>query len=356
MVGEVDRGRDAFDRRAWGRAYDHLVAAAEHGPLDVEDLERLACAAYVTGRNDESSEVWAKAHQESAQVGDIARATRSAFWLAFSLLNDGQVARGGGWIDRAQRLLDERGLECVEQGYLRYASALRAIFSGDGEAAYGLFHEAAGIGERFRDPELTTLARIGEGRCLIYGNEIDSGIALLDEAMVSLGENEVSVIAAGDSYCTAIEGCRELFDVGRTAEWTAALSHWCDTQPDLVLYRGQCLIHRAEILMLAGTWDEAIEQVNRAYDRLVDPPGQQALGAASCLRGDIHRLRGELADAERAYLEAGALGCDPQPGLALLRCAQGQLSAGDSAIRRALAEAEGPLARARLLGPFVEIT
>ena len=351
----VDRGRDAFNRQAWRRAYEDLAGADRDEPLEIDDLERLASAAYLVGRNDESSDVWARAHQECARIGEVARAARCAFWLAFALLNNGELARGGGWIDRAQRLLDDRKLDCVEQGYLRYASALRSVFSADVGAALEGFSQAAGMGERFLDPELTTLARIGQGRCLIYVGRIHEGIALLDEAMVAVGAQEISPIAVGDAYCTVIEGCHELFDIRRAHEWTAALSRWCDSQPDLVLYRGQCLVHRAEIMKLRGAWSDALEELTRAIERLADPTGPRVLGTGSYLRGELHLLRGELADAEEAFRAANTLGHDPQPGLALLRLAQGRVEAADATIRRVLHEANDPITRARLLGPYVEI-
>ena len=317
----IDRGRDAFDRRAWGLAYEQLSAAASDEPLEVEDLERLAAAAYLLGHHEESSDVWAVAHQECARLGDVARAARAAFWLAFMLLNNGEQARGGGWVDRAQRLLDDRRLDCVEQGYLRYAAALRCVLAGDVEPALAGFRQAVGMGRRFQDPELTALARIGEGRCLIMVGAVGEGVALLDEAMVAVEAREISAIATGDAYCTVIAGCRELFDVRRAQEWTAALSHWCDEQPELVLYRGECLIHRAEIMQLQGAWADALDEIQRVFGRLAAPTPGPALGAASYLRGELHRLRGELAEAEGAYRTANELGCDPQPGLALLRLA-----------------------------------
>jgi DNA-binding CsgD family transcriptional regulator len=356
LMGDgVDRGRDAFDRHAWRGAYEHLSAAARDEPLEAGDLERLASAAYLAGHGEESSGVWAQAHKECARIGEVARAARCAFWLAFRLLNNGDLARGGGWVDRAQRLLDDRKLDCVEQGYLRYAASLRAVFAGDAAAALAGFGEAVAIGERYRDPELITLARIGQGRCLIYLGEIDSGVALLDEAMVAVGASEVSPIAMGDAYCTVIEGCHELFDFRRAKEWTAALSLWCETQPELVLYRGECLVHRAQIMHLHGTWSDAQEELELALGRLADPMSQRILGAASYLRGELHRLRGEFAEAERSYRVAHEAGREPQPGLALLRLAQGQTDVADATIRRALGEAEDPIARAWMLGPFVEI-
>lgn len=355
MSQGVDRGRDAFNRQAWRRAYEDLAEADRGEPLEIDDLARLASAAYLVGHCDVSSDVWVRAHQECARIGEVARAARCAFWLAFALLNNGELARGGGWVDRAQRLLDDRKLDCVEQGYLRYAAALRSVFSGDVSSALEGFTSAAGMGERFLDPELTTLARIGQGRCLIYTGEIDQGVALLDEAMVAVGAQEISPMAVGDAYCTVIEGCHELFDIGRTHEWTTAFIRWCDAQPDLVVYRGQCLVHRAEIMKLRGAWTEALDDLIRVIERLADPTGPRVLGAGSYLRGELHLLRGELVDAEAAFRAANTLGRDPHPGLALLRLAQGRADTADAAIRRALDEAEDPMTRARLLGPYVEI-
>ena len=323
-------------------------------PLEPGELERLAAAAYLGGRCEEGYESWAAAHNAHTARGDVARAARCAFWIAFGLLNGGELARGGGWVDRAQRLLDDAGLDCVEHGHLRYAGGLKAIFSGDGETAHTGFTTAVQIGNRFGDIEITTLARIGVGRCLIYMGEVAAGVALLDEAMVSVGAEEVSPIAVGDAYCTVIEGCHELFDVRRTHEWTSALSRWCDSQPDLVMYRGHCLMHRAEVMQFRGEWSDALDEIKRAADRLADA-GQRLLGAAGYLRADLHRLRGEFGAAENAYREANEHGRNPQPGLALLRLAQGNTDAAVASIRRVFDEADGPIERIGILGPFVEI-
>lgn len=352
----IGRAREAFNRQAWRRAYDELSAAAVVEPLEVDDLERLASAAYLAGLSDASRSAWISAHERCAHVGDVARAVRCAFWLAFALLNAGDLARGGGWVDRAQRLLDDRRIDCVERGYLRYAAALRAAFSGDVRTGHEAFHAAAEIGVLFHDPELAALARIGEGRCLIWLDRVDEGVALLDEGMVAIEANDVSAIAIGDAYCTAIEGCTELFDVRRAHTWTAALSRWVDSQPELMLYRGQCLIHRAELLYFRGDWDAAAAQIEEAYRRLADPVGQQSRGAAAYLKGNLHRLRGQDRAAEAEFQLASELGRDPQPGLALLRLATGKVEAAAAAIRRAYREAGDPMSRARLAGGYVEIT
>lgn len=356
MGDRIGRARDAFNHQAWRQAYDELSAAAVTEPLEVDDLERLASAAYLAGLSDESRSAWISAHETCAHVGDVARAARCAFWLAFALLNAGDLSRGGGWVDRAQRLLDDRKIDCVERGYLRYAAAMRATFSGDVPTGYEAFHAAAEIGVLFHDPELAALARIGEGRCLIYLDRVDEGVALLDEGMVAIEANDVSAIAIGDAYCTAIEGCTELFDVRRAHTWTAALSRWVDGQPELMLYRGQCLIHRAEMLYLRGDWDAAADQIEQAYRRLADPVGHPALGAAAYLKGDLHRLRGQDRAAEADFQLASELGRDPQPGLALLRLATGKVEAAAASIRRAYHEAGDPISRARLAGGYIEIT
>lgn len=353
VADAIARGRDAFERRAWADAFAQLSAA--EGDLELEDLEKLAAAAYLAGRVDESVDAWTRAYHEYIDACDVAHAARSAFWLAFILLNRGELARGGGWVHRAQRLLDDGRRDCVEQGYLRYCTSLRSVFEGDVEAAHSGFARAAEIGDRFGATELVALCRVGEGRCLIYLGDIARGMALLDEAMVAITAQEVSPAVVGDLYCTAIEGCQEVFDVRRAQEWTAALSRWCDSQPELMLYRGQCLVHRAELMLLGGAWADAVVEAQRACDRLARPTSARALGAAHYVRAELHRLRGEFAEAEEAYRQANQWGRQPQPGLAQLRLAQGRAEEAHHTLRRGLGEAEDSLTRSRLLAPYVEI-
>ena len=348
-----DQGRAAFEREAWADAYAYL-AEADIEMLELDDLECLSVAAYLTGRSNESIRSWERAHHGWAARGDIRRAARASFWLVFELLNQYDLAIGSGWIDRTQRLLEHEG-DCVEVGYLRYASGLLTIFQGDPEAAEALFGEALATGERFRDTELVTLARIGRGRCLVYLGRVAEGIALLDEAMVAVGAREVSPVAVGDAYCTVIEGCEELFDIHRVRAWTDAFYAWCEAQPQLVMYRGSCFVHRAELLALSGRWHEAFDEIDSALNRISNPRDAAALGAAFYLRGELHRLRGSWDEASGAYRQANELGREPQPGLALLRVAQGRTAAAVAAIRRVLDESQDPLSRSRVLGAFVEI-
>ena len=68
--------------------------------------------------------------------------------------------------------------------------------------------------------------------------------------MVAITSGEVAPMMIGDVYCSMIEACHEMVDMRRAQEWTVALPAWCADQPDMVPYRGQCLVHRAELLTL----------------------------------------------------------------------------------------------------------
>jgi DNA-binding CsgD family transcriptional regulator len=349
--GVLGRGRESFHRRDWADAYADLSAADRQSSLEPDDLERLATAAHLAGQDGPSAAVWERAHHEYLRRGDAPGAARCGFWLALGLLLGGESARGGGWLARSRRLLDDGGHDCVERGYLL---ELQNFAEPDAATAYDTSTLAAGIGDRFGDRDLRAFARLGQGQALIRRGMLAEAASLLDEVMVSVTAGEVSPIIAGLVYCAVIELCQQTFDLPRAREWTTALTGWCGTQSQLVPYRGQCLVHRSEIMQLNGAWPDAAEAARQAYDRLRDAAGPAA-GAACYQRGELHRLRGEFAAADEAYRQASRHGREPQPGVALLRLAQGRVEVAAAAIRRALDEAADPLARSALLPAYVEI-
>ena len=364
MTDPLGRGRRAFAEEAWADARDLLAAAdaagtwdavGVPGALEPDDVERLAAATYLTGDQTGAVDLWNRAHRTWLDRGEVRRAVRCVFWLAFTLLNAGELSRGGGWTDRAQRLLEDHGAGGPEHGYLRYCRALRTVFEGDAASAHHDFAEAVAIGSRHGDRELVALAQVGLGWSLLAEGDIADAVVLFDESMVAVTNREVSPIVIGDLCCTVITGCQQVLDVRRAEEWTSELSAWCASQPQLVLYRGNCLIHRAELMLLHGAWADAVDEAEQACSRLAHPTPQPTLGAARYLQGELHRLRGDHEAADAAYREANEWGHQPQPGLALVRLAQGRTDVAAAMIRRVLGEADTTPGRAPLLAPYVEI-
>jgi len=351
-IKTLARARKSFEQRAWADAYRLFEAADREAPLEPEDLERLATVAYLMGREDESEAVWDRAHRTFLERGDPEGAARSAFRLAVELQLRGAVAPASGWFARAQHILDEAGIECVVCGYLLIPSAIQRIVQGDAAAGNDLFNQAAEIARRYGDRNLACKADQGRGRALIRLGRVREGVALLDEAMVAAMAGDVSPMIAGDAYCTVLEACQEIFDLRRAYEWTMSLARWCAAQPDLVRYRGECLLYRAEVLQLRGKWDEAVRDAHDACELLISRP---AAGAAFYRLGEIHRLRGEFEKAEAAYMQANERGRKPQPGLSLLRLAQGEIDAAAASIRSVLLDTRTQAARARMLAAAVDI-
>jgi DNA-binding CsgD family transcriptional regulator len=352
-VDALTRGREAYDRRAWREAFDHLSAADQTMPLAAEDVERLATSAILIGRDD-GPDLWARAHQEFLNRGDAQRAARCAFWVAFLLMTAGKSARGSGWISRGRRLLEDEQEPSAVHGLLLIPLALQYSIEGNPQSAYGAFAEAGEIADRHHDRDLSALARHGLGRALIHLGKVAEGVTLLDESMVAVTADEVSPIIVGGVYCSVIAACREIFDLRRAQEWTTALNEWCATQPDAVQYRGYCCVHRAEMMRLHGAWLDAIHEAQQVSERLSSPQQHPATGEALYQQAEVHRLRGDLVKAEEEYRQASQLGRKPYPGLSQLRLAQGQVDAAAAAIRLTLEETSG-LRRARILPAFVEI-
>ena len=348
------QGRQAVADRSWRAAYDLLTKADAETSLELHDVEALAATCFLLAIEDASIELWARAYHGHLDSGDYARAARCAFWAAFQLFQTNEPARGGGWLGRAQSALELCSQDCVERGYVLTPVAIQQVHQGNPEAALPMFDEALAKGEKFADPTLLVLARLGQAHAHILQGDYEKGLRLLDEVMVSVTSGEVAPTVSGLAYCATITQCQEVFDVRRAQEWTRVLSHWCESQPDLVPFRGQCLVHRAELMHLKGDWSDAMREVQLARDRLNDPPDQPAIGLAHYEQGELHRIRGEFTQAEQAYQRAHQVGHDPQPGLSLLWLQQGRHGVARSTIRRAVDACTVRNLRARLLTAYVE--
>jgi ATP/maltotriose-dependent transcriptional regulator MalT len=346
----VGLGREAFARRSWRQAFELLQQA---GPQEIDDLERLAVAAYLVGHDDDSVRAWEQAHLACLTEGDLDRAARETFWLALTLALRGETARSDGWRARGERLIEEAGPSCTARGYLRLAEFLDALTGGDAAGAHQCATDMVDVARECGDRDLLALGLLATGQSMLAGGEITRGIKLLDEAMVSVTTGEVSPIPAGIIYCAVIEACVDCFDLRRAAEWTQALHEWCAAEPDLVPYRGQCLVHRSQVLQARGEWSAALGEVEQAAARLAEP-FHPALGVAHYQAAELHRPRGEFAAASEAYRGAAELGRDPAPGLALLRMAEGDAEAAGVTIRRMMSEGD-PRYRPAVLAAAVEV-
>jgi DNA-binding NarL/FixJ family response regulator len=351
---ELERARSCCQRRKWADAYEAFLLAEQVARLEAEDLEKLAISAYLIGRDDEYLAALERLYHLRFDAGERRLAVRCAFWIGLRLLFRGEAGRASGWLVRAERLLKPSERDCAEWGYLLLPVAEQRLASGDAEAAHDAAITAAEIGESCREPDLTACARHLQAKVLIRQGKVARGIDLLDEVMVSVAAGELSPIMAGLLYCSVVDLYEEVYALERAREWTSALSRWCEEQPQMVAFTGICEVHRAEIMQRHGAWRDAIEQAGRAGERSKGV-NRQAAAAAFYQQAEMHRLRGEFAAAETGFRRASRLGMEPQPGLALLRLAQGRLDLAVAGISRSMTAVIEPLPRTRLLPAYVEI-
>ena len=351
----LERGRQAYLTSSWREAYESLSRADQVAPLAGEDLELLATSVYMLGREDEWMQLLERACESYSDAGMLLPAARCAFWIGTHLATRGEMGPATGWLGRAQRLVERDGSECVEQGYLLLPVAFQHEAMGDYEGAAATAAAAMEAGERFGDADLFALAVHVQGDMLVRDGRVREGLGLLDEAMVAVTAGRASPIVTGIVYCGVILACEQVYEVRRAHEWTAALTEWCEQQPDLLAFTGRCLVHRAQLMQLRGAWPGALEEAQRAGRRFEETMNRGAAAKACYLRGEVHRLRGEIAQADDAYREASEHGFEPQPGWALLQLARGNAAAAASAIRRVLGETTERLRRAGLLPAYIAI-
>ena len=356
VAADLERGRAAYARRAWDEAYAALSRADERAPLAVADLEKLAWAGTLIGRDDVYVRLLERVYQAWLDEGEELRAARAAFWIALRLFTLAEPGRATGWIGRAQRLVE--GKDCAEAGYLLLPVIRRHDLAGEYEQMAALARRVLEIGDRFREPDLSAFGRTLAGKSAVRQGQVDEGLALFDEAMLSATTGELSPIITGLIYCAVIASCHNVYALERAREWTRTLEAWLAAQSSMVPFTGTCAVHRVEILQLGGAWTEAIEAARTTAERLAGAErGEpaEAAGEACYQQAEIHRLRGEHAAAEAAYRTAIQHGREAQPGLALLRLAQGRGADAASAIRRVVAATADRLSRVRYLPATVDI-
>jgi DNA-binding CsgD family transcriptional regulator len=354
MADALTLGRQFVAERRWADAYRELGSANDERPLALEDLEHFANAAYMCAAYDDCDAAWTRAHQEWLQQGDIPRAAHAAFSFASGLVFRDEFAPAMGWIARGRTIL-ESGPDCSERAWLLILTGLPMMFMGDPASAHPMFVEAIAVADRFDDIDIRSLARLACGQSLVMQRQPREGLAMLDEVMVAATAGELSPLVTGISYCAVIDTCQRIFDLRRAREWTAALTRWCASQPQDVPFRGNCLIHRCEVMQIQGEWGDALDAALLACKALTEPIVRPMVGSAYYQLGEIHRRRGAFVEAEDAYTRASDAGRQPQPGHALLRLAQGRIDAAQASIRRVLDETADPGERSKIIPAYVEI-
>lgn len=343
----VEDAKEALGRRAWPEAFEAFAAAAAEAPLEPEDDENLARAAWWTGRSNESIEARERAYAAYVGRGDKARAAFAALTLrrAYNAKLQSSVAQG--WLTRAETLL-EREAESLAHGYLAIAHGQLAWGRGELELGLSEVERAIEIAGRFDDRDLPAWAEMYKGMILVDMGRVDEGWLLMESVSAAAVGGELGGYTTGGIFCNTISLCRDLADYGRASEWAEAAKRWCERQA-ITGFPGVCRVHRAEVMRLVGAWAEAEREVRRACDELLEFSPVHA-GAAFHELGEVRLRMGDFAGAEEAFAQAHEMGEDPQPGRALLLLAEGKVDSAGASIRRSLDDLTWErLARGRLL-------
>lgn len=351
----IEAARSAYRSNAWSDATDLFLQADTEIALEDQDLEDLVWAAGIAARDSEMLAALERLYAVYEARDDHENCARTAFWCGLRNMMIGQVGLGSGWLQRAGRHAEETTHDCVQRGYLILPQVFMHRAKGAYEAAVAAADEALVFGATAGDDDLVALAGSLKGGILFRLGRVDEGYGPIDEAMLLANAERLSPLVCGVVYCEIVASCCRVQEMVRASEWTAILDAWCRRNPQAKAFHGVCQVHRAEVLQLTGDWGEAYAEAERAGEGLKGTTEQTALATAAYRRGEILRLRGAFDAAEVEYRRASEIAVDPQPGLALLRLAQGKTEEAAAMIRRALETAHDMPRRAALLPAGIEI-
>jgi class 3 adenylate cyclase len=348
-----EAGRKALERHAWGEALDLLKQAEAAGELDAEGLENLADAAWWMAQPADAIAARERAFSAYVAAGNTRRAAGVALRLTQLNANKLAFAAAQAWFSRAQQLVED-DQDSVEFGYMLFTGFLLGPATPDLAETIALGQRIADIGKRHNDRELQAMASIAQGSALIAHGDIAAGFAYFDAATVAAVAGELDIWSTGWVYCTTIGTCRELADYRRASEWTEATTRWCERQ-SITGFPGICRVYRAEIVALRGAWAQAEQEARRACEELQRYDLGMSAGLAFYDIGEIRMRMGDLPAAKEAFRRAHEMGMVPEPGMSLLRLAEGDAANAGSSLHRALANETVKFTRARLLPAEIEV-
>lgn len=349
----ISSARAAFVRKDWDAARRRLLAARSSTELETPELEVLAESGWWLGIVPESLAHSEDVYRRLSGTGDHSAAAMKAIELSLQWATRGDIVVASGWMNRARRWL-QQNQETAEYGYLLYLECSQSM---DLEEDPGPASEAAEVldhlAELLDNPTLACFARVLNGLALVRGGQTEPGFKELDEAMLSVLAGDMSPVWAGDIYCTVVHLCHILGDFSRMRAWNSALDRWTAGLSATFIYAGVTRIHHLQLISAEGDWDTVEREIGPHSDQLVDAHGWMA-GAGYYELGEVRRLRGNVHGALAAYANARNVGVDPQPGEALLHDSAGKHDLALNQLRAAIGES-GPLERARLLLPAIEL-
>jgi class 3 adenylate cyclase len=351
----IESARDALKRHQWQEAYDALSQTDRQGCLVGAGLELLAWAAYWTAHPEETIDALERAYSAYLDEGNRSAAAMMAFRLAEQHGMRMAISPAQGWAARAERLAEEDS-EWPVHGWLEWMRGLLAWFQSDFEGAIARYDLALELASRTGDRDLHGMSLHDKGHALCLLRRVAEGTALLDEAMAAVVGGELDPAAAGYVYCGTIGICSKLGDYQRASEWTEATLRWCERQ-SVPAFPGVCRIHKAELMRLHGSLMKAEEEARMACEELPRFNFFSGLGPANYEIGEVRRRLGDFRGAEEAFARAHEFGYNPQPGLSLLRLAQGKVETAAGGIRQALSDTSGNYClQMRLLAAQVEVS
>jgi tetratricopeptide (TPR) repeat protein len=329
----LQRAREAAARGDWRDGYELLMKVDSDGLLGRDDLPLLGEVAYAAGHLDVSIEAWERTHALSLEAGDPVAAAGAAVRVAMHLLLDtALMAPVRGWLVRAEHLLEGQQ-EASAHAWLAAVRAYERMLTGDVQGARQWSERAIEVGLEC-DAAACAVGRVAAARLRILDGDVAEGLALLDEVGVAAISGDLDALSTGLVYCELVCALQGLAQYDVAEEWTDAMERWCRTNAIGSLH-GRCRVHRAEILRLRGACDEAEREALVACEEL-SPYLRREMGWPLSELGRIRLRKGDIDGAEEALLAAQRVGWEPQPGLALVRLARGELAAAAADIRDAL--------------------
>ena len=349
----LELAKDAFARRAWGDALALYGKADRESTLTADDLAAYADVAWWCGEPQQASRLRERAYAAYNDAGDVEHAALQAIALADENANRRAMTLAGAWIRRAERLVPA-ARDSSAYGHLELRRSFIAADRGELDEAAAHAKTAVTVGERVGDKDVQALGLLQHGMLLVNSGQVRDGMALVDEATMAAVSGELSLMMTGRVYCSTISACRDISDYRRASDWTEAAHRWCDRQA-VTGFPGVCRVHRAEVTALRGALAKAEQEARVACDELQKWQIGPVISEAFYEIGSIRLRMGDLPAAEESFRQAHEMGRSPEPGLSLVRFAEGKTDVACASLRRALEDERSRTSRARLLSAYVEV-